>query len=233
MGVTIGIKACINHPHLDETIKMIINNFVDNNHLLKYELKQEKITSDDINDYIEKINNPVVDNLVMVGIIYQFDIISLKNQNKLLKTIEDNKDQVQIIIFEHEDKVLDTIKSRLVIYHLEDKIKTDDEFLQIFSPNLYYWLVNNDDISLIYKNIYKYCQQLLFEEAYIIYRTKIQKTQLVDVEIIQTIILNALFTNKRFELFKIIQQYEAKNAMSLDLSLLIDSMFCDLLLNMR
>ena len=76
MGVTIGIKASINHPHLDETIKMIINNFVDNNHLLKYELKQEKITSDDINDYIEKINNPVVDNLVMVGIIYQFDIIS-------------------------------------------------------------------------------------------------------------------------------------------------------------
>lgn len=233
MGVTIGIKASINHPHLDEIIKMIINNFVDNNHLLKYELKQEKITSEDINDYIEKINNPVVDNLVMVGIIYQFDIISLKNQNKLLKTIEDNKDQVQIIIFEHEDKVLDTIKSRLVVYHLEDKIKTDDEFLQIFSPNLYYWLVNNDDISFIYKNIYKYCQQLRFEEAYIIYRTKIQKPQLVDVEIIQTIILNALFNNKRFELFKIIQQYEAKNAMSLDLSLLIDSMFCDLLLNMR
>lgn len=233
MGVTIGIKASINHPHLDETIKMIINNFVDNNHLLKYELKQEKITSEDINDYIEKINNPVVDNLVMVGIIYQFDIISLKNQNKLLKTIEDNKDQVQIIIFEHEDKVLDTIKSRLVIYHLEDKIKTDDKFLQIFSPNLYYWLVNNDDISLIYKNIYKYCQQLRFEEAYIIYRTKIQKPQLVDVEIIQTIILNALFNNKRFELYKNIQQYEAKNAMSLDLSLLIDSMFCDLLLNMR
>lgn len=233
MGVTIGIKASINHPHLDETIKKIINNFVDNNHLLKYELKQEKITSEDINDYIEKINNPVVDNLVMVGIIYQFDIISLKNQNKLLKTIEDNKDQVQIIIFEHEDKVLDTIKSRFVIYHLEDKIKTDDEFLQIFSPNLYYWLVNNDDISLIYKNIYKYCQQLRFEEAYIIYRTKIQSPQLVDVEIIQTIILNALFNNKRFELFKIIQQYEAKNAMSLDLSLLIDSMFCDLLLNMR
>lgn len=233
MGVTIGIKASINHPHLVETIKMIINNFVDNNHLLKYELKQEKITSEDINDYIEKINNPVVDNLVMVGIIYQFDIISLKNQNKLLKTIEDNKDQVQIIIFEHEDKVLDTIKSRLVIYHLEDKIKTDDEFLKIFSPNLYYWLVNNDDISLIYKNIYKYCQQLRFEEAYIIFRTKIQKPQLVDVEIIQTIILNALFNNKRFELFKIIQQYEAKNAMSLDSSLLIDSMFCDLLLNMR
>lgn len=230
MGITIGINASINHPHLTEVIKTIITNNVGEQAFLTTILDQEKVSSEDITDYINKLTNPVVDEMVMVGIITNFDRISLVNQNKLLKTIEDNKTQVQVIIFEHPQKVLDTIKSRLVIYQLPNEIKQDDPFLKIFNPNLYYWLINNEKALPIYRQINKYALQGRFKEAWIIFKTKIVQIGLVDVEIMQTIMLQSLKEIEELDLFKKIQKYENKNHLSLNLSLLIDAMMCDIML---
>ncbi len=225
---TIGLNCSASHPQLTAIINNIIKVNTNNMQYLKTEINKEKINVDDINDYIEKLTNPVIDNLPMVGIIHNFDKVSVNNQNKLLKTIENNQ-QIQIFIYEKENEIIDTIKSRILIYKINDEINTQDPFLQIFNQSSVFYLENDQELYKIYKNIYNLCNENKFQDAFIIYKIKIKHPKVLDAEIILTILLQSLYNLKNYQLFKKIQLFEWQINKNLNINLLIDTMFITIL----
>ena len=204
MNNTIGI---IGHENNEKTI-LFINKFKknflkDNNNY--YELiKNEKLLADDINEIINLITVKTLNNKIVL-IIYNFDQISELNQNKLLKIIENNPDTImQIYVFNDINKVLKTIKSRLIIYDTNElDINFDFNFLNNIEIN---YLKNNEDILNLYKKFNIYINDLNFTNAFILIKKNINNYTIFDLKIIHQIILNMLFKNKCFNTFKKIEK---------------------------
>lgn len=225
MGLTIGIKSNLNNPKLKPFINEIINNNVNDQQYMIVDLVKDKILADDVYTYLNQINTKTTDGIIIVGIIGYFDQISVINQNKLLKTIEDNSNQIQILIYENENNVLKTIKSRIISFDLKEVKAYDDELLSILSDKDIFYLEENEALDKIYRRINKSCLANNFEEAYIVFKTNIKDITIIDVEIMMSIVLNALKQYECYQTFKSIQGYERQIRNNMNLEGVVDAMF--------
>ncbi len=125
MGKTIAIIGTIDNVEVKKYIVEEVNAFFKANFQFGDLLKvansyimpeNDKIATEAIEQYI---NNLAATNLnydKKLGLIYNFELISVLNQNKLLKTFEDNPENtLQIIVVSRENKLISTIKSRMLI----------------------------------------------------------------------------------------------------------------------
>lgn len=225
MGLTVGIKTNLNNPKLKPFITDIINNNVDDKQYMVIDLVKDKILADDVYTYLTQINTLTTDEIVIVGIIGYFDQISVINQNKLLKTIEDNDNQIQILIYENENNVLKTIRSRIISYDLKEVVDLKDDFLNILSDKSRFYLEENMDLDKNYRRINKSCLKNNFEEAFILFKTNIKEVNIIDVEIILSIVLNALKQLNYLKTFKQVQSYERQVRNNSNLDSTIDAIF--------
>lgn len=152
-----------------------------------------------------------------VLIFENFDQVSVLNQNKLLKLIEENNPNTsQFYIVSNPQNVIDTVKSRLLYIELENKLNIDPDLYAFFSKysldmNLIAEVVSLNQVDFFTK----------FESQVVLpdYRSCfliLKQYKLSSPEIIMTcnIILYHLAQKKDYRLYKSICEYEKKISLS-------------------
>ena len=225
MGKTLGFHGSKYNENVTNLINLEIAKFKNNQSAYIYKIDQESISVEDVNDYIMAIENKSFDKDLFIGIIYNFDKISVSNQNKLLKTIEDNNDGVlQLFVFDNLNLILSTIKSRLIITNVKQQ-ENNNMFLNRFNDGCIAYLEKDKLIYDVYVRIYKLCLNKEYINAYLLYKTKLRKISNEDVLIIQKILIETLEKNEYYKTMFNIVDFERQNVTKVDKNLLIDAMF--------
>lgn len=163
---------------------------------------EEKINTEMLNKYIDFLKTTSLNGAKKVGIIIDFDLLSVQNQNKLLIYIEQENDNIlQIFSTKNLKYIIPTIKSRTNIITLKDDYYqnlTSDQQTQV----LYTKIIENG-IELETYNLNKEFLDSLFmrinnkeySKAFILYTIKVKNYDSILFAIIFKMLLNSLVDN--------------------------------------
>lgn len=228
-NLTIGIKTKKPLAERQKLVNIILTKIDNNKKFYLYEILEKEPKSKEIINYIDNICENNINEIEIVGVIYYLDYVSTLNQNKLLKTIEDMQNKIQIFFFENETKILSTIQSRIMIYDLDqESIKIDKKYSYLNASQINY-LNNNLQIAKVFKDIYNNLNKKNIKHAFIITKCHLKHMQKIEKEILLIIILYYLKENKLFNKFKKIQLLEMNIYNNIDENLLINEFFAILL----
>ncbi len=220
------VKAMFNLDLTLEEIKQKANIYL--------EPSNEKIIAEDIGEYVLELAKTNINFAGKLGIITGFEHVSIMNQNKLLKTLEEeNGPTLQIIVVTSVKKVIDTIISRAITVDLrEEKLEFDclaseqDFYEQIIKTNIELNFINeNDEIK---QSLMKMHQDTLnndFLSAYLIYTSRIKEYSKLLNQLVIRIILTSLMSLEKYELVKEIIEHESRFVYNLNERLQIEAMF--------
>ncbi len=238
MGSTILILGDGNSDIIKDKILSLVNDFLDIN------LKYEDLDSRDFIKTISKIDDKITVEMVSnyqeffnltqekkIGIFYDFDYVSVIGQNKLLKMIEDNKDNtMQIFIASNESSILTTIKSRLVSIDLRkqsqvnfsgDSILYDEVITEVGQYN---YLNDNEKIKAALETIYKHLVNCEYNLAFVIFSKDIfTGVDTIVYEIMFRMIVISLKNNNKIKLAQEVIALERRVYMNLDVNLQIQA----------
>ncbi|MGL5021582.1 MAG: hypothetical protein ACRC5R_06135 [Mycoplasmatales bacterium] len=245
MSKTYGLIGTIENEKVCEMIQKEISAFLDIEYKIGdvnvdvYVLKQTegKINSEDVMGYIDNLTSNSFNASNKVGIIYDFHLLSIANQNKLLKTIEDNRDTcMQLFITNEENKIIRTIISRIITFKFCD---TDTlNFTDIELENSFYKDIIINQKELLYireandantiKVIYKMCNEKEFIKPYILFTTQLTELNETNVILIMRILFTLTYKLKLFSLLKTLLEYEQRATFQINKKLMIESMFVEI-----
>ncbi len=196
-----------------------------------------KIMSEQITDYVNKMASTNLKYNFKIGIITNFELLSVANQNKLLKTIEDSSENtIQIIICKTEQKMISTIKSRVVTINMRqeeliyDCLNEEKEFYQkiITNQEELDLIAEFNDIKLSLIAIYNYLNSGDTTSAFIIYTTRFSEYNKIINQLVLRIIYSSLYQNQKFHLLKDLLKYEERLMFNLNERLQIESIFVEI-----
>ncbi len=202
------------------------------------EAADEKIIAEDIAEYVLEMAKTNINFPGKLGIITDFEHVSIMNQNKLLKTIEDAKaDTLQIIVVSSIKKVIPTIISRVVIMDLRseklefDCLENERSFYEeiVKSNAELNFLKEHNEIKLSLIRMYQDTKSQDYLSAYLIYTTRIKEFSKLLNQLVIRIILTCLMDGKRYNLVKQLVEYEMRFRYNLNERLQVEAMFVEIL----
>lgn len=194
----------------------------------------EKIMAEDIAEYVLEMAKTNINFSGKLGIITDFECVSIMNQNKLLKTIEDaTGDTLQIIVVSSIKKVIPTIISRAVTIDLRseklnyDCLENERSFYeQIVQTNTELnYLKENDEIKLSLIKMYQDALNNDYLSAYLIYTTRIKEYSKLLNQLVIRVILKSLMELKKYDLVKQVIDHESHFRYNLNERLQVEAMF--------
>ncbi len=242
MGNTVLLIGDINVFSVQDKIVEIVNDFL-NDTLTFDEIRRldylfyltsidDKINVDMVNDYRDFFSYTQTDSDFKIGIFNDFDLVSVSNQNKLLKCIEDNNENaLQIFIVKSEAQILTTIKSRLLTFDLRDNIKLsyplENDFYKtcVKTQSEINYLVENDAIYKALLSIYNYLINEEYNNAFIIFGKPIFKhIDKTSADIMFRIIVNSQLQLNKVSKALEIAKLEKRIYANLDVNLQIEAL---------
>ena len=245
MSKTYGLIGTIENENLSAMIQKEVSTFLGIDYKIGdvnvdvYVLKQidGKINSEDVMGYIDNLTSNSFNASNKVGIIYDFHLLSIANQNKLLKTIEDNRDScMQLFVTNDENKIIRTIMSRIITFKFSDThalkftdIELEDDFYKdiIINQKELLYIREADDAESI-KVIYKMCNENEFIKPYILFTTQLKELNETNVILIMRILFMVIYKMQLFDLLKKLLEYEQRATFQINKKLMIESMFVEI-----
>lgn len=185
---------------------------------------EAKISIEAVNDYLSYFTHQRVEDELFVGVIKNGSNLSEYHQNKLLKTFEESSDdQIHLIFIDRSDRLLETIRSRSVIYKESQSFEFQDSELHKFAKQI---VTTNEGYELLLK------EDQIFRELYKI--NKNLENGNIDQAIINcasikfdndkyllfnNLVNNHLYKTKRLELLKFGFDIEVKTKYQVNLGL--------------
>lgn len=210
MSKAIGICSVSNNTIVFDKIENLVSDFMNINYTIDdanmdiFILKpvDNKINTEMLNEYIAYLKKTPINSINKVGIIIDFHLLSVQNQNKLLIYIEQNNIKLmQVFTFNDLSNVITTIKSRLNIINitndyyntLTSEQKNNKFFTTIITTVSEYntYLEHKDLLDAIYKQI----NDKQYDKAFILYSTKIEKYHSDMYNIIYKMLLSSIINN--------------------------------------
>lgn len=247
MAKTIAVIGTIDNIKVQKFISTEVSLFINETICFKEVLNKAnsyigpiegKISAEQINDYVRALANTNIDLKYNIGIISNFELLSVANQNKLLKTIEDSAaNTIQIIICRSEQKLLSTIKSRVIVIDMRNEVlnyeclEKEEEFYQNIIKNhaeLNYIRDNLEEKNTLFA-IFNYCKNNDYKRAYILYTTMFQDYNKLLNGLILRIILYTLYSLKQYQVMKTMIEYEQRMFYNLNERLQIEAMFVEII----
>jgi len=242
MANTIGIIGSVNKVEVINFINDKVNNFLNIDFMYEnyygnvYKLVpvDGKISSEQVYAYLDFINSSSMTGVNKVGIIEQMDKMSVNNQNKLLKTLEENGDNcLQIVISGQENKLIKTVLSRLVIYYFNDFNVDNLTSVEVDHP-FYQSIIKSDD-ELINVRCSEYLETVLaiydsvnagdYVRPYVLFTTLIKVVDGVVCDVIIRILMTKMYELKMYDLVKQLIDIEARNYYQINKKLLVEAAF--------
>lgn len=198
------------------------------------ESTDEKIMAEDIAEYVLEMAKTNINFSGKLGVITDFEYVSVMNQNKLLKTIEDaTGDTLQIIVVSSIKKVIPTIISRAVTIDLRseeldyDCLENERSFYeQIVQTNTELnYLKESDEIKLSLIKMYQDALNNDYLSAYLIYTTRIKEYSKLLNQLVIRVILKSLMELKKYDLVKQVIDHESRFRYNLNELLQVEAMF--------
>lgn len=190
MSKAIGICSVNVSSEVEEKIESLVSNFMNITYKINdanfdvFLLKpvENKINTEMLNEYIEYLKKTSINNINKVGIIIDFHLLSVQNQNKLLIYIEQNNDKLmQVFTFNDLSNVITTIKSRLNIINVNNNYittlteaqKREELYTKVITTMGEYdtYFIHKDLLDAIYRQI----NNKEYDKAFILYSTKVEK----------------------------------------------------------
>ncbi len=247
MAKTIAVIGTIDNPKVQEYISKEVSLFtneticftdlqIDANSFIS--ATDGKITSEQIAEYVVAMANTNIKYKYNIGLISDFELLSVANQNKLLKTIEDSADNtIQIIICKTEQKLINTIKSRVIIVDMRSE-ELDYDCLDNERPFFENIIKNQAELNYLQENqemktslvaLYNYARNNHYEQAFIIYTTMFKEYNKVLNQLVMRILLQTLYEKQQIKKVKELLEYEERLFFNLNERLQIESMFVEII----
>ncbi len=247
MAKTIAVIGTIDNPEVQEYIAREVSLFT-NETLCFNDLKtaansfvesiDNKINSEQIGEYVIALANTNIDYKYNIGIITDFELVSVANQNKLLKTIEDSADNtIQILVCKTEQKLINTIKSRVVIVDMRnekfeyDCLDSERPFYEKIIKNRaeLNYIMDNQEVKSSLIALYNYAMKDQYEQAYIIYTTMFKEYNKMLNQLVMRIIFQTQYEKQNIIKLKELLKYEEHLFYNLNERLQIESMFVEII----
>ncbi len=189
-----------------------------------------------VNDYRDFFNYTNLASTKKVGIFQNFDLVSVQNQNKLLKMIEDNHEgDLQIFVTASSNAILTTIKSRMLIIDLlsEDSLKVPsslDGLSDVIKTQVEvdYLKEEQRHYDALVK-IYEHLKQKQYDQAYILFsRDVFKRADRVVIGLMYKMMLTALLENNQIAQAKKLIPLEKRLYANCDRNLQIEAMLIEL-----
>jgi len=242
MANTIGIIGSVNKVEVINFINDKVDNFLNidfmyqnyYNNVYKLVPVDGKISSDQVYAYLDFINSSSMSSVNKVGIIEQMDKMSVNNQNKLLKTLEENSDNcLQIVISSQENKLIKTVVSRLVMYYFNDfnvgNLTSDELDIPFYQA-----IIKNDD-ELMSMRSCEYLETVIkiydlinagdYVRPYILFTTLIKVVDDVICDVIIRILITKMYELKLYNQVMQLVDIEARNYYQVNKKLMIEAAF--------
>ncbi len=245
MGKTIAIIGTINNKNVQDYIVNEVNRFCKQD----FSFKQlpiiansyvtpidDKINAEAINKYIEDCGATNLNLQYKIGIITNFELVSILNQNKLLKTFEDNPENtLQIIIVNRENSLISTIKSRMLIVDLRQEnleyqcLDKEREFYQtiIKSQKEVNYLAENPEIKQTLLAIEQALNTNNVTSAYILYTNKLTTYNQLINNLVVRMLFNYLYQTQQIKKLRDLFAYEERFSYGVNERLQVEALFVE------
>lgn len=247
MGKTIAIIGKISNPKVKEFICQEVNEFFG----INYEFDkittrtnayvkpfEDKITSEQTNNYIDELAHTTLNSKQKFGLIENFELLSVANQNKLLKTFEDNKDNtLQIIVVSDANKMIRTIRSRMLILDFRNEtleyncLDSERPFYEQIIKNQTEldYIKENEDYARTLMKIFELAKREQFDQVYILYTTRFSQFDKTLNRLIVRILYQALYEQGNLRLLKELFKYEQRLSYNLNEQLQIEALIIEII----
>ncbi len=245
MGKTIAIIGTVNNKKVQDYIVNEVNRFCNQNFTFK-QLPMitnsyitpidEKINAEAINKYIEDCGATNLNLQYKIGIITNFELVSVLNQNKLLKTFEDNPENtLQIIVVNRENSLINTIKSRMLIVDLRQEdleyqcLEKERKFYEttIKSQKEVNYLIENPEVKQTLLAIEQALDTNNVTSAYILYTNKLTiYNQLVN-NLVVRMLFNYLYQKQQIKKLRDLFEYEKRFSYGVNERLQVEALFVE------
>lgn len=245
MGKTIAIIGTVNNLNVQEYIVNQVNQFfgieakfgdlksIANSYI---EPEAEKIPTEMISAYINNLAQTNLNYNQKLGIITNFEFVSVLNQNKLLKTFEDNPENtLQIIVVNRESKLLGTIKSRMLMVDLRQEklefscLDREQPFFEkiIKEQKEADFLKENPEIKNTLIAMYEEFEQNQVTSAYVLYTNRIKEYSKTLNCLVVRIIFNYLYEVNQIKLLIKLFDYEQRFEYLVNERLQVEALFVE------
>ncbi len=246
MSKTVALVGSIHNSKLLGYLEALVSDFLNEeykyanvNDLDIFILKpiEEKIGADEINEYINRVATTGFNQEKQVFIIESFELVSQQNQNKLLKTIEDNRNNVlQVFITKQENLLLPTIRSRIIEILFKEKEPLNFNDLEttllysevILSNEELVFLRQEPEVARMLSKIYDYCKERDYKRAYLLFSTQVKEVSNNVENIMIRMILMSVSQQGEYALAKTLVEYEVRASYNINKKLLIETMFVEI-----
>ncbi len=194
------------------------------NEVIFMQLENDKYTIDSINEYINCFSYSREYDDTIVGIILNGHKLSDYQQNKLLKTFEESKDNhIHLIFIANKNLLLDTILSRAIVLNEQNQFEYKHSKLHDFAKEIittseaYSLLLAEDEI---FRQLYKIKNNLEANniELAIVSCSQI-KFDKVKYSLFNKLIQNYLYQRKRTSILKYLFEVELRTKYQVNLDL--------------
>ncbi len=247
MAKSIAVIGTIANPivkdYIAKEVSLFINETICFNDIIKtanhyLAAEEAKISAEAVNQYVIDMASTNLNYKYNVGIIADFEMMTVANQNKLLKTIEDSAENtIQILVCKNEQKMINTIKSRVVIIDkrqeelVYDCLDEEREFYEQMIKNqqeLNYIQENNEVKSSLYA-LYRYAGSGDYKRAYIVYTTLFKEYNKLLNQLVLRALYTSLFKQAKYQQLKKLISYEERFFYNLNERLQIESVFVEII----
>ncbi len=245
MGKTIAIIGTINNKIVQDYIVGEVNRFCNQDFTFKQlpmvansyvRPIEDKINAEAINKYIEDCGSTNLNLQYNIGIITNFELVSVLNQNKLLKTFEDNPtNTLQIIIVNRENSLISTIKSRMLIVDLRQEkleyqcLDKERKFYEtiIKSQKEVNYLVENPEIKQTLLAIDQALNEDNVTSAYILYTNKLSSYNKLINNLVVRMLFNYLYQTQQINKLRNLFEYEKRFSYGVNERLQVEALFVE------
>lgn len=235
MSRALCIKSNCAANELDNQIEKEVTNFLNESYKLSdskmnvFILKpiDNKINTEMLNNYINYLKKTAVEGSKKVAIIYNFELLSVANQNKLLIFIEqENKNLLQIFTTNNINNIIQTIISRTNIITIDDDYydnieEHSDLFIKIITSNIEKntYEEYKDFLDHLYVNV---CTKE-YKKAYILYTVNATTYDEILFDLIYKMLLYSIRNNN--QLAKKVMKLERQLNSNTNKKLQMDNIF--------
>ena len=225
-----------NHISVENSKERTFKEIIKQNNVCYLNNEIEKLTIQDIESYQEFFMHTNFLGGQKIGIISDFTLISTIQQNKLLKTIEDElKESIHILVGQNTSKVLPTILSRVYTIDLSQEQLTypsKHSFYQdiIHKSSELNYLKANEKIAEKIIKIYELYLDRKYDEAFITFcKEDFKKIDNQAATIVFRIIITILTKQKQYKLVKEIIKKEQRIYANVNVNLQIEAIMVQIM----